>query len=59
MEVSDCEKTFYVDDRPIEELSLKEREERFVRQIGKDYYNHSETDKKLLLKAYLLEKAPL
>ncbi|MBR4111823.1 MAG: hypothetical protein IKK53_02190 [Ruminiclostridium sp.] len=52
-------KAFYVDDRPIEELSLKEREERFIRQIGKDYYNYSETDKKLLLKAYLLEKSPL
>lgn len=52
-------KAFYVDDRPIEELPLKEREERFIRQIGKDYYNHSETDKKLLLKAYLLEKSPL
>lgn len=51
-------KFFYIDDRPIEELTLKEREERFLRQIGTDYYNCSESDKQLLLKAYLLEEYP-
>lgn len=49
----------FIDDRPIEELSLKEREERFIRQIGNDYNNHSDNDKKTLLKAFLLEKSPI
>lgn len=51
-------KIFFMDDRPIEELPLKEREERFIRQIGNDYYNHTDDDKKMLLKAFLLEKPP-
>ena len=52
------DKCVFIDDRPIEELSLKEREERFIRQIGNDYNNYSDNDKKTLLKAFLLEKSP-
>ena len=48
------DKCVFIDDRPIEELSLKEREERFIRQIGNEYNNYSDNDKKTLLKAFLL-----
>lgn len=46
----------YIDDRPIEMLTPKERQERFDRQIGPDIDKLSDEDIKLMRKAYLLDQ---
>lgn len=47
---------FIIDDRPIEMLTPKERQERFDRQIGPDIDRLSDEDIKPMRKAYLLDE---
>ena len=49
------EKTYWLDERPIELLAPKERRERFDREIGDDLAKLSESDIEKLKKAYMLE----
>ena len=49
------EKTYWLDERPIELLTPKERQERFAREVGNDLTKLSESDIKKLKKAYMLE----
>lgn len=49
------EKIYWLDERPMELLTPKERQERFDREVGDDLAKLSEVDIEKLKKAYMLE----